>query len=755
MNRWKSGTRWMLAASALGVLAMSGVGVRAQGEKPQPASPQEESKKGTGVVPPGVKLEGAMPAGLPAKPFQFPHAAERTLANGLRVFVITDHRQPAVAARLVLTAAGTIHDPADLPGVAAMTANLLTQGTEKRSAPQIAEAIDFVGGSLSAGAGSDSTTVTAGVVRKDLDLAMDLLSDVVLHPAFRKEELDRQRQQLLSALQVQYNDPGYLATAAVNRVVYGPSAYGWPEQGTPQTIAKLDGDALARFHDANYVPNQALLALAGDITPEAGFAVVEKYFGGWQKKNVAASAPAAPEPPSGLRFIVIDKPDAVQTQIRVARPGIPRNSPDYIPLLVANRIFGGGFNSRLNTAVRVQKGLTYGASSSFGAHRTAGIFSAATFTRTEATVEATRLVVDLIAQMSTGDVTPAEMNFARDYLAGVYPIQSETADQVAGRVLTVAEFGLAGDYNDTYQRKILAVGADEVNIMAARYFDARNLDLVLVGNASQFRDGMKKAFSDAKWEEIPFEELDLLSADLRKPKATEAAATPEQFDRGRAVLQASAQAAGGAALASVQSVEITGSGQIFIQGQQIPSQTKIQIIYPDHVRSETTVGPLGAFTLGFDGKAAWISSQQGAQDAPPSMFGEFQRSIILSGGWGLYQQILAGKVEAASLGQEDLDGKKADALLWKSPFGDVKLYFDPASHLLVGAHYRSVTPQGASEVDQRWSDFRAVEGRQFPFHNVLLREGEKFADSTIQEVKINPSLDSSLFAKPQATPAPK
>lgn len=755
MNRMKSGSGWMLAASALGVFLMCGAGVRAQGEKPQAASPQEESKKGTGVVPPGVKLEGAMPAGLPAKPFHFPHAAERTLANGLRVFVITDHRQPAVAARLVLTAAGTIHDPAELPGVAAMTANLLTQGTEKRSAPQIAEAIDFVGGSLTAGAGPDSTTVTADVVRKDLDLAMDLLSDVVLHPAFRKEELDRQRQQLLSALQVQYNDPGYLATAAMNRVVYGPSAYGWPEQGTPQTIAKLDGDALARFHDASYVPNQALLALAGDITPEAGFAVAEKYFGGWQKKEAAASAPAAPEAPSGLRFIVIDKPDAGQTQIRVARPGIPRSSPDYISLLVANRIFGGGFNSRLNTAVRVQKGLTYGASSSFGAHRTAGIFSAATFTRTEATVEATRLVVDLIAKMSTGDVSPAEMNFARDYLAGVYPIQSETADQVAGRVLTVAEFGLSGDYNDTYQQKILAVSADSVNAMAARYFDAKNLDVVLVGNASQFRDGMKKAFPGAKWEEIPFDDLDLLSADLRKPKAAETAVTPERLERGRAILQAAAQAAGGAAIASIHSVEITGSGEIFIQGQQIPSQTKIQILYPDHVHADVSVGQFGSFSQGFDGKVAWISTPQGTQDAPPSMFGEFQRSIVLSGGWGLYQQILAGKVEAAFVGEEDADGKKADALLWKSPFGDVKLYFDTASHLLVGAHYRSVTPQGASEVDQRWSDFRAVEGRQFPFHNVVLREGEKFTDSTIQEVKINPSLDSSIFGKPQEAVAPK
>ena len=208
----------------------------------------------------------------------------------------------------------------------------------------------------------------------------------------------------------------------------------------------------------------------------------------------------------------------MQTQIRVGRSGITRNHPDYIALLVANRVFGDGFNSRLSTEVRQKKGLTYSAYSGFESNKLGGSFSAATSTRTETTVEATRLVVNLIQQMSTGAVTAEELDFARDYLAGVFPIQSETPGQVAGRVLTVAEFGLAPDYNDTYTQNIRAVGTAEVRAMGKYFATGESLDIVVAGNVAAFRDALKKEFPAATFEEIPFDQLDLLSADLRRKK---------------------------------------------------------------------------------------------------------------------------------------------------------------------------------------------------------------------------------------------
>jgi len=711
----------------------------------------DKNARGTGIVPAGVKLASQMPPAQPPRPFHFPKTETRTLPNGMRVFVVADHRQPSVAVRLVLMSAGTLRDPQGLTGLASMTAGMLTQGTDTRSAQQFAQAIDFVGGHIGASASDDDTDAGLTVVSRDLDLGMTLLSDAVLHPVFSQEELDRQKQRALSGLRVEYSDTSYLASAVFDRIVFGESPYGLPSVGTPETVGKITRDDLVKFHDSNYAPNETLLAFAGDVTPERAFAVAEKYFGSWSKKELHSEEPAAPPQTQGLRFVVIDKPDAVQTQIRVGNLGIRRNNPDYIPLLVTNRIFGGGFNSRLNTEVRVKKGLTYGASSSFDAERFAGEFVADTFTRTEATAEATKLVVQLIYQMSSGDVKPEEVKFAQDYLSGVYPIQSETASQVAGRILAVAEYGLDPDYNDTYQQKILSVDESAVKQMTQQYFNSQNLDVVLVGNASQFLPAVKADFPDAQWQEIPFNQLDLLSANLRQAASEAPAATPESLQHGQQVLMAAAQAAGGDSLRSISTLEFSEKGNIYAPQGALAISVKWQIAYPDKVHAEIAL-PMGQMSQVSDGKSAWMQTPQGTRDAPAEAIGEFQRGLDLFGGWGLYQQAMAGAAKAQYIGQENTaDGKPADVVNWVASFGAVKLYFDSATHLLVEAKYTSGGMQGPVQSDQRWSDFRAVEGRQFPFQSVIYRDGSKYSDSTVQEIHINPTLDPSLFAK---TPSP-
>ena len=202
-----------------------------------------------------------MPAAAPTIRYAFPKAATRILENGVQTFVVSDSEQPMVTVRLVLTGAGSINDPAGKPGVANMTADLLTQGTASRSAQQIAEAIDFVGGTLSAGADKDGTYVTVSVVKKDFALAMDLLSDILLRPAFKKEELERRRQQALSNLEVQYSDPAYIADVVLQRIVYGQHPYGLPGSGTPDSLRKIGREDLVRFWEVHFGPEQALLAV--------------------------------------------------------------------------------------------------------------------------------------------------------------------------------------------------------------------------------------------------------------------------------------------------------------------------------------------------------------------------------------------------------------------------------------------------------------------------------------------------------------
>jgi zinc protease len=742
--------RWSLRLLAAAIASST---VAAQqppaGQGPRPTEDTPE-RPASGVVPPGVKLVPTMPGpGTPHR-FEFPQAANKTLANGLRVFVVSDHRNPAIAARLVILSAGSIRDPERMPGVAQMTANMLTQGTARRSAKDVADAIDFVGGTLTAAAGKDATTVTLDVVKKDLNVGLDLMSDVVLHPAFRAEELDRQRQQLLSGLTLQYSDPGYLASVVFGRAVYGDSAYGRPQEGTPETARKLQRDDLAKFHDTNYAANQALLAFAGDITSEEAFAVAEKYFGQWPKQETATTTPASPAPVQGQHIWLINKPDAVQTQIRVGKLGIRRGDPDYIPVEVTNRIFGGGYNSRLNTEVRIKKGLTYGAFSSFTPHRFAGSLTVGTFTRTDTTVEATKLVVDLIGKMSSGDVTPQEMDFARDYLAGAYPIASETAEEVADRVLTVAAFDLPADYNRTYPDRIRSVSPAQVDAVAKKYFTTDNLDIVLAGNVDAFREALKKEFPSAQYSEISFDRLDVLSADLRKPKEKTAEITAKSLAEGKDILLAAAKAAGGESLTSISSMSVSEKGQFFGMGSEIPITVKWLIAYPDRSHLEVSFGPNKA-TQVCDGKSAWVATPQGTRDATP-VISEFERGIALyGGGWGLYKRALAGKVEANAIGDEEIDGKKTTGVAVEGPFGKLKLYFDPGTHLLTAARYESAGPQGATaQSEQHWSDYREVEGRKFAFSSVIYRDGAKFDETSAQDLKLNPGIKDEDFAEPQA-----
>ena len=756
-SSWVWNSRWLLLAISF-VFATT---LMAQETATAPATSRGQSEasdrppqKASGIIPPGVKLAAQMPAAGAPRPFEFPKAASKTLTNGLRVFVVTDHREPAVAARLVLLSAGSIKDPSSMPGVAQMTAALLTQGTEKRSAREIAETIDFLGGTLQATADRDGTTITLDVVKKDLGTGMDLMSDAVLHPAFAPDELDRQRQQVLSSLQVQYADPNYLATLVFARVLYGNSAYGLPEAGTPRSVQEFRRDDFVKFHDANYAPNGALLAFAGDITPDEAFAITEKYFGLWQKTSVAADIPAPGSLTTGQHIWLLDKPDAVQTQIRLGKFSIRRSDPDYLPLEVTNHIFGGSYNSRLNTEVRIKKGLTYDASSSLNAHRYAGSLSVNTFTRTETTVEALKLVMNLLGGMANGEITQQELNFARDYLAGVYPISCETAEQVADRVLIAAAFELPADYNQTYPAKVRAMSLDQVQATARKYFAAKDLDIVLAGNVGAFRDSLKKEFPDAQFVEIPFDQIDLVSPDLRAAKQESVVASPESLAQGQQILMAAAQAAGGDSLRSVATLGFSESGKIYNPSGDQPLQVNWQVAYPDRSYGQVSLGSVNILQI-CDGSSSWLKFPDNVRDTT-NVIGEFKRGIALfGGGWGIYQQVLAGNVSGQALGEELIGDKKTLGVAVQLPFAALNLYFDPDSHLLVAARYQSKGEEGDVENEQHWSDYRNVDGRQFAFATETNRKGLKLFDSMVESVKINPVVDPAIFTKPADLPPAK
>lgn len=460
---------------------------------------------------PSVRQQPPPPG--PIRPFEFPKYLTRKLSNGLTVFVIEDHRQPVVSYELVVDAGGAAHS-VKKAGLASMTAQLLREGTKTRSAQDIARTIDSVGGALTTSADDDTVQASATVMKTSEALGIELLADVVVNPVFKQEEIDRRMRQTLSGLQIQYTDAEYLAPVSAARVIFGEHPYGYPAEGTPETLAGIKREDIVQFHGRYYSPAGAFLAIAGDVKPEEAFANAEKVFGKW---NTSASAPdtLSPIPASKRAVLIIDKPDAVQTQIVVGQTGIKRSDPDYIPLLIANQIFGGSYNSRLNLKLRAREGLTYGARSNFDTERVSGTFRVSTSTRTAETARATSMLLDLLKEFRQNPVTDAELKEAKAYLTGSFALGSETPQQVATRVLTAAVHGLPSNYWDTYREKVQAATPEQIADAVRRRIDPEKVSIVVVGNSKDFAKSLE-SFGTART--ILFSDLDFTRPDLRRAK---------------------------------------------------------------------------------------------------------------------------------------------------------------------------------------------------------------------------------------------
>jgi zinc protease len=453
------------------------------------------------------------PRPLPSRESTFPPYEVRTLANGMRVLTILHHEQPVVTMRL-LVGAGAAEDPQGKAGLAGLLGNLLDQGTNTRTAQEIADQIDTIGGALGTGSGSDLSFANVVVMKDSFGLAMELLADVVRNPKFDAEEIDRQKQQAISSLQVSATDPDFVASTLFDRLVYGFHPYGLPGSGTPETLAAITREDLQAFHRRYFVPNNMILAIVGDTTNEEAFAMAEKVFGSWPRGELSRPKPIEPPPPT-RRIVVVDKPDAVQTEIRVGQLAIPRNHRDYLAWDLTVKILGGEGANRLHRVLRSQRGLTYGASAETQAMKQAGDYVAETDTRTETTGEVLRLTVDEFSRLQRNRVYETELRDAQAFLAGTFPLTIETPNDIATQVLNAVFYDLPLSEIATFRERVQAVTPDDIARVAQEYIRPDRLSIVLVGNARAFVQQLR-AVGFTEFEVIPIEQLDLMSGALRR-----------------------------------------------------------------------------------------------------------------------------------------------------------------------------------------------------------------------------------------------
>lgn len=453
------------------------------------------------------------PRPLAARPVTFPSYEIRKLSNGMQVVLVSQNEQPAISVRMIIRA-GAAHDPKGKHGLAMMTATLLDQGAGTRTAEQIAEEIDFIGGALGTGAGTDLSFVNAVVMNDSYNVALGLMSDIVMRPTFAQDEIDRQRSQAMSALKVSAEDPESVADRVIDRLIYGFHPYGMPGAGTAESLASLTRADFVDFHKRYFVPNNALVAVVGDIDPNAAMAGLEKYFGSWQPGEIPAATVTEP-PDATRRVIVIDKKDAVQTEIRVGHIAIPRKHADYEAVDQAIKILGGEGANRLQQVLRSQKQLTYGASADLDTFKWAGAVIAETDTQTSNTAEALRVVVDEFTRLQRERVGDSELEGAQDYMVGHFPLTIEVPDQIATQVLNQLFYELPVEDLPRFREKILKVTPDEIQRVARWFVRPSQLSIVLVGDADKFVNDLK-GVGFGTFERIPMERLDLLSVDLMK-----------------------------------------------------------------------------------------------------------------------------------------------------------------------------------------------------------------------------------------------
>src|SRR5215470_13683998 len=413
------------------------------------------------------------PPPAPPRSATIPKPVEQTLPNGLRVIVIERHESPLVSAQVVIKNGGEV-DPPELAGLADMTASLLTKGTQSRDATKIAEEVESLGGSLESGAVFDSSTATVGVMSNRFPQAMEILADVVRRPTFKSEEVERLRQQSLDSLTLALGDPGSIARFVAARVVFGDSPYGHPVSGTTESLTRITAADITKMHSRYYRPDNAILVIGGDIVAKDAFALATRYFGDWQKPSTPLPSLSAAIDGAGSktgRVVVIDKPDAGQAAVFLARTGINRKDPDYFRGIVSNSVLNG-YSGRLNQEIRIKRGLSYGAGSSLDARRDVGPFVASAQTKNESGAQVADLLLGEIGRLSSSPPADVELTPRKAVLIGNFSRNLETASGLVSQIGGLAFHGLSLDEINRYINNVQAINTQDVQKFSTTRLDA-------------------------------------------------------------------------------------------------------------------------------------------------------------------------------------------------------------------------------------------------------------------------------------------
>jgi zinc protease len=462
----------------------------------------------------GVSGQENPPAPSAPKTISVPAVKEKKLPNNLTLAVVERRTVPLVTVKL-LVKSGAESEGNDRAGLANLTASLLTKGTKTRTATKIAEQIEFLGGSINSGAGWNNSVISINITSDKLEQAMAIMSDVVLNPNFDQKEIDLLKSQTLDGLTYNLKQPSFLAN-------YVASAYSYsehPASGTPASIGAISRSDIVAFHQDNFEPQNSVLIFAGDITASKADALATQFFGSWKNHSRKPIVEKIYNSPKTLpkRILVVDLPNSGQAAVNYTKnlSGVPRTKLNsFFPATVLNSLLGGGYSSRLNQEIRIKRGLSYGAGSSFAWREGYSNFGTRTQTKNESAAEVAELVLAEVNKLAEGSIAESELTPRKSVLTGGFGRNLETTQGLAAAVADLYSFGLPASELNSYMTNVQTVSDKQIMEFASA--NLQGGDIVIVGDYSKFKDDLAKRFPNVKIELIKASELDLSKENLQK-----------------------------------------------------------------------------------------------------------------------------------------------------------------------------------------------------------------------------------------------
>ncbi|MES2733523.1 MAG: pitrilysin family protein [Bacteroidota bacterium] len=639
-----------------------------------------------------------------------------TLANGMKVFVVTNRKLPRVAFNLVLD-----YDPIlekAYAGYVDIAGQMLRSGTTTRTKEQLDEDIDFIGASLN----TSATGISGASLKKHQPKLLELMADVLLNPSFPATELDRIKKETKSNIASEKDDPNSVASVVSNIVLYGKNhPYGEPT--TEETVEKADLSKIKSFYSTYYKPNIAYLAIVGDITVAEAKTAVEKYFGKWKTGVVPKATYTLAPKPAKTRVALADRSNSVQSVIRITHTiDLKPNSPDVIQARVANDILGGQ-GGRLFNNLREKRGLTYGAYSSISPDKWAGKFTASASVRNAVTDSAVVEFFNELRKLRSEKVTEAELKQAKASITGSFVRSLESPQTIASFAINTARYGLPADYYANYLKNVAAVNADNVLAVAKKYVQPENAYIAVVGNGEEIAEKLKP------FGEIDYYDLTGNKVDKAAKKEIPAGLTADK------VIENYLKAIGGKDnLLKIK--DVTMNMNASIQGQQLKAVQQQKA--PNKYRLAIEMQGAEAFSLTSNGTKAAMAQMGNKQEIQGKALEttNLQNTLFPE----LYYTQLG--VKSTLDGVENLDGTEVYKVELATPSGDkITAYFDSKTGLKIKQTSTVDSPQGPVPQSTTMSDYREVNSVKFP-HKIVNGMGLQLE---VQTVEVNKGLNDDAF----------